>query len=410
MRWCLCHIVLFLTGIVSCSVPRPEPESALSGNPGYMRVLLALERTCAAQGLYPSALRTIERGEKMAEEAGDPGMAALFRFDRGYVLVKSGQAEEGFAWMQEGIEAVSSIPGSLSLTSCLGLLADAYEGEGRYGEAIDVCVRRLDLLTQLYEQERDREELDRQFSHASKKLARLLVVTGEIEPAPAPASGSAGWVEEEVLSQSARFLSLHHLHQKNAEVGWKEREARRNLLFAASLFFLLLLATILLVRVVRDARHLLQKNRQLVWNLEKLNQYRQEVARLKEEAADSDEWKRSAQQVTDAELLGRLDMLMEQKELYRNSELNLKMIARALSVPQSRVESLFRNLPDAEGLSDYLNRKRLLYACRMLKDAPYLKVAAICESAGFTSLSVFQRYFKKEMGMTAAEYRAAVRE
>ena len=100
---------------------------------------------------------------------------------------------------------------------------------------------------------------------------------------------------------------------------------------------------------------------------------------------------------------------MEQEALYKDSGLNVKTIAQALSVPQSRLEVLFRNLPDAEGLSDYLNRKRLVYACKLLKENPYLKVAAVCEAAGFTSLSVFQRYFKKEMGMTAAEYRAAVR-
>ena len=403
-------LLALLTGFVSCSSREPEKAPDLPKNGGLTRLLLAVERSSVSEGLFPTAFRAIDRGEKMAEESGDREMLLLFRFDRGYAMVKSGQPEEGFAWMQENLEGIGTLPNQLYLTSALGFLADAYDGEERYEEAIDVCVRRLDHLTQLYDQDEDRDELNRQYFRASKELAHLLAVTGQVDSLVTTSADSLGWVGEDVLSQATRYLSLHHLEQKNAEVGWKAKEARRNLRFACLALLALLLVTGLLIRVLRDSRRLSEKNRQLVKNLEAVNQYRKEVARLKEEAADSDEWKRSAQQVTDAELLGRLDALMEKEALYRDSELNLKTLAQTLSVPQSRLEALFRNLPDAEGLSDYLNRKRLLYACKLLKENPYLKVSAVCESAGFTSLSVFQRYFKKEMGMTAAEYRAAIRE
>lgn len=412
MRPVLCHIAVFLallSGSVSCSSRGPEASPALPASGGLTRILLAVERTYVAARMFPAAFRAIDQGEKIAEESGDLEMLLLFRFDRGYILVKSGRPEEGFARMQEGIEAIGRLPNQLYLASALGFLADAYDGEERYQEAMDVCVRRLDLLTQLYEQGEDENELTRQHFRAINELARLLAVTGQVDSLVATSADSRGWVGEDVLSQLTRYLSLHHLRQKNAEVGWKAKEARRNLLIAGFALLGLLLVSGLLIRVRRDARRLSEKNRQLVRNLEEVNLYRQEVARLKEEAVDTDQWKRSAQQVTDAQLLGRLDALMDQEALYRDSKLNLKSIAQALSVPQSRLEALFRNNPEAGGLSDYLNRKRLLYACKLLKESPYLKIAAVSESAGFTSLSVFQRYFKKEMGMTAAEYRTAVR-
>ena len=171
----------------------------------------------------------------------------------------------------------------------------------------------------------------------------------------------------------------------------------------------LLVVCILLFMVIKYSRELSGKNRQLVRNLEQMDAYRQEVARLKDEAVEQEERKRTAVRISDAELAGRLDAMMETEQLYLQSDLNLKTLSQRLAVPQSRLETLFRNLPDSESFSDYLNRKRLLYACNLLKENPYLKIAAVSEAAGFTSLSVFQRYFKKEMGMTAAEYREAVR-
>ena len=408
------HIFLglaFLAGVVSCTFSQApaEAEPPAEEKWGTMNWLLLLERASAAEGLYPSALRTIDQGEQMALEQGNEPLARQFRFDRGYVLVKSGRADEGLPVMEGILNELTSFSDRNGVAANLGFLADGYATIGRYEKAIDLYMQRLDLLDQMYEEETDVSWMDAQYRRTSRELARLLALSGQADSVAVVPADSTTLVGDDQLSRATRYISQHHLRQKRAEVERKEKEVRRSLRIAGLAIAVLVLVTLLLLRVLRDSRRLSQKNRQLVSSLEAVNEYRKEVARLKEDAADSDEWKRSAQQVSDAELLGRMDTLMEQEALYKDSGLNVKTIAQALSVPQSRLEVLFRNLPDAEGLSDYLNRKRLVYACKLLKENPYLKVAAVCEAAGFTSLSVFQRYFKKEMGMTAAEYRTAVR-
>ena len=409
------HIFLglaFLAGVVSCTFSKApaEAEPPAEEKWGTMNWLLLLERASAAEGLYPSALRTIDQGEQMALEQGNEPLARQFRFDRGYVLVKSGHPDEGLPVMESIFEEFATSSNRYGVAANLGFLADAYATLGRYEDAIDTYIKRLDLLDQMYEEEASVTWMDDQYSRTTRELARLLALSGQADSLRIAPADSLDLVNGDQLSRATRYISQHHLRQRRAEVERKERKVRQILLLTVFAVLALLMVTLLLLRVLRDSRRLAQKNRQLVSSLEAVNEYRKEVARLKGEATDSDEWKRSAQQVSDAELLGRMDALMDQEALYKDSELNLKAIAQALSVPQSRLEALFRNLPDAEGLSDYLNRKRLLCACRLLKENPYLKVAAVSESAGFTSLSVFQRYFKKEMGMTAAEYRAAIRE
>jgi len=415
MRQPLLHILevlALLVAFVSCKAspaeePDPVEEAKTKLSPSW---ILPLERAFTEAGAYASALSTIGQGEQRAFELGDEKLARQLRFDRGYVLVKSGHPDEGLPVMEGIFEEFTTSSNRNSVAVNLGFLADAYATLGRYEDAIDTYIKRLDLLDQMYEEEASVTWMDAQYSRTTRELARLLALSGQADSLRIAPADSVDLVNGDQLSRATRYISQHHLRQKRAEVERKEKEVRRSLRIAGLAIAVLVLVTLLLLRVLHDSRRLAQKNRQLVSSLEAVNEYRKEVARLKEEATDSDEWKRSAQQVSDAELLGRMDALMDQEALYKDSELNLKAIAQALSVPQSRLEVLFRNLPDAEGLSDYLNRKRLLCACKLLKENPYLKVAAVSESAGFTSLSVFQRYFKKEMGMTAAEYRAAIRE
>ena len=407
---------LFL--VLSCRSVSNGPEAAGGEKWGTLNWILLLERASSAEEMYPAALRSIDQGERMARESGDQLMEQVFRFDRGYVQTRTDNPAEGLATMQEvvawlRVQPQAGIRNPKDILSvCYGYLVDAYSSLGRYDEAIDASMLRLDLLTRLYASGGDPSYLDQQYSRTSTELARLLALTGQADSltvAQADFLSAADSLEDDPLSQATRYISLYHLRQQEEAVAWKEAEARRNLMIALAAILALLVVCILLFMVIKYSRELSGKNRQLVRNLEQMDAYRQEVARLKDEAVEQEERKRTAVRISDAELAGRLDAMMETEQLYLQSDLNMKTLSQRLAVPQSRLETLFRNLPDSESFSDYLNRKRLLYACNLLKENPYLKIAAVSEAAGFTSLSVFQRYFKKEMGMTAAEYREAVR-
>jgi AraC-like DNA-binding protein len=57
-----------------------------------------------------------------------------------------------------------------------------------------------------------------------------------------------------------------------------------------------------------------------------------------------------------------------------------------------------------EPISDYLRRKQLEYACRLLKVTP-LTIEEIAVSAGFGTPRTMYRVFRESYGMTPDEYR-----
>ena len=95
-----------------------------------------------------------------------------------------------------------------------------------------------------------------------------------------------------------------------------------------------------------------------------------EVTLLREQTRQHREHIEQTADMTDEELMAWIDQQMDEMRLYTDSNLTLKTMAKALGLTQKRLGGLFKNHPKYNGLSDYLNEKRFLYACRLLRDEP----------------------------------------
>ncbi len=106
------------------------------------------------------------------------------------------------------------------------------------------------------------------------------------------------------------------------------------------------------------------------------------------------------------ELMGRIRQLMEQQQLYLNSDLKLEDVASALGLNRSYVSNCI-NLHTGDSFSQFVNGYRIEYAKQVLRSQPDTKVTSLYLSAGFSSEQSFYRNFKSFTGMTPKDWIAS---
>ena len=90
---------------------------------------------------------------------------------------------------------------------------------------------------------------------------------------------------------------------------------------------------------------------------------------------------------------------------FTDSNLTLKTMANTLGLTQKRLNGLFKDHPKYSGLGDYLNEKRFLYACHLLREEPQWTIEAVGAEAGFGGRRTFQTEVKRRLGITPLQYR-----
>jgi AraC-like DNA-binding protein len=109
--------------------------------------------------------------------------------------------------------------------------------------------------------------------------------------------------------------------------------------------------------------------------------------------------------MTDEELMMWIDQKMDETRLFTDSSLTLKTTAKALGITQKRLSALFKNNAKYDSLGDYLNEKRFLLACRLLREEPHWTIEAVGAEAGFGGRRTFQTEVKRRLGITPLQYR-----
>lgn len=112
------------------------------------------------------------------------------------------------------------------------------------------------------------------------------------------------------------------------------------------------------------------------------------------------------QKISDAEstvLLKKLDLALTENELYKNPNLTLTELAKAIQV-RSHLLSQLLNDNLNKSFSVFINEYRIETAKTLLKTNPNLKMEIIAEQSGFNSNSTFYAAFKKVTNTTPAKY------
>ena len=103
------------------------------------------------------------------------------------------------------------------------------------------------------------------------------------------------------------------------------------------------------------------------------------------------------------ELLESICQLMDERQLFRNSELKVSDVAAELGTNSRYVTDCIK---ECRGMTfiQFVNEYRVGYVQRLLRLQPDMKVFEAYTSAGFTSERSFFRIFKDVTGMTTSEW------
>lgn len=105
----------------------------------------------------------------------------------------------------------------------------------------------------------------------------------------------------------------------------------------------------------------------------------------------------------DARIAAALEAIMEDKQLYKDVELNLAKLARRLSLPVRAVSNAV-NRVHGISVSQYVNNYRVTEACRLLAETRQPITTVVFES-GFMTKSNFNREFLRVTGKSPSLWR-----
>jgi AraC-like DNA-binding protein len=101
----------------------------------------------------------------------------------------------------------------------------------------------------------------------------------------------------------------------------------------------------------------------------------------------------------------RLDELMRDEALYRESEISLSTVAGRLEITPHQLSQLLNERMNT-GFWDYVNRLRVEEAMALLKNNSEVSIISVCFRVGFNSKSSFNAAFKKMTGVTPRNYKS----
>ncbi|MBP5339980.1 MAG: helix-turn-helix domain-containing protein [Prevotella sp.] len=130
-----------------------------------------------------------------------------------------------------------------------------------------------------------------------------------------------------------------------------------------------------------------------------------EVTLLREQTRQHREHIELTADMTDEELIGWIDQKMDEMRLFTDSNLTMKKMAKSLGLTQKRLGGVFKAHSKYSSLGDYINEKRFLYACRLLREEPNWTIEAVGAEAGFGGRRTFQTEVKRRLGITPLQYR-----
>lgn len=103
--------------------------------------------------------------------------------------------------------------------------------------------------------------------------------------------------------------------------------------------------------------------------------------------------------------MGKIDKLMPQTRIYRDTDLNLDRLARRLVIPARHISGAI-NRTTGKNVSQYVDDFRISVACNQLRSGTK-SVTKIMFGAGFQTKSNSYREFRRVAGMTPLEWRKA---
>lgn len=101
----------------------------------------------------------------------------------------------------------------------------------------------------------------------------------------------------------------------------------------------------------------------------------------------------------------RFDEVVEARKLYTQPGISRDDLCRVMHVDRTTFSRIIAEHSGCQNLADYLNRKRMTEAVRLMHLHPNYTLQAIMDECGYTNKMTFNRVFRSTYGMPPSEYR-----
>lgn len=205
----------------------------------------------------------------------------------------------------------------------------------------------------------------------------------------------------ETRSRAQELNALFHLNDRELELNRAKADAheRKIMLFsAAGLLFLMLVIIAVLWRQYRTS---LNRNRIAARQIDELSAQRSRIVSEADNADDAGHEGASSSDYNDFVIM--VNKLVEEK-LFLQPNFNRASIAAHTGLSRARVIQLIQDFGNCTP-NDFINRLKVDYSIRLIREHPEWTIDAIAEEAGYVSRSSYYQNFRKFYGLTPSQYR-----
>lgn len=214
----------------------------------------------------------------------------------------------------------------------------------------------------------------------------------------------------EAESKAQEYARLFDSQEKEMQLISAKAESQKNkILFASALTAVGLLLVILWV-IFSNLRRTRRKNRIDAKRIDELIAQKEELRKafshnLENESLQAD--RSGSDEVPDDkdyQEFMRMEAIIVENQMFLNPRLGRDDILKVTGVSKNTLVPIIRKYAGSANLNDYINRLRLEYAVKMIKNNKLFTIDSIAETSGFNSRSTFYRVFQNVFGMTPSQY------
>lgn len=199
---------------------------------------------------------------------------------------------------------------------------------------------------------------------------------------------------------SVNMVQEHQLARKDAE-SQLAHQKMINIMLSIILLIIILSGVIIALLYHRNKR-----NEEIIELAQQdLDEQKEEIQELVQQL---DEVKTERTASNQKSLYERIEQVMSEEKLYLNPELDIKMIAEAVSSNRSQVSACINSMT-GKSARTWIAEYRISLFVKMLKENPDSSIDVLVAHCGYKEQSTFRRQFKAMYGMTAGEYRKELR-
>lgn len=244
----------------------------------------------------------------------------------------------------------------------------------------------------------------------------------------------------EQKSAILELAAVYETNEKEVQLAEQAGRIKTRTILLLSCGGVILLLLVLFWRYVGHTRIIRRKNVMMVGTIEELLIYKEELRGSKEEnrilkeklraatllqvkeqfiseeaietAVPKENYKEAGENEATEEkienqlLFDKLEQILIDRKLFLNDTLSRDDLMQLIHVGKNRIARIIQQCAGTN-LNGYVNRLRLEYATRLLKQHPNHTINSVAEACGFSNAQTFHRLFRGAFGMTPAEYRAA---